>query len=252
MPKKLDAVIADKGVALGIILGIDSGLTAEALGRAGFDFLFIDQQHGAVDDAVMLRQVQAAQAAGCVALVRPPWSEPAGIMKAIDYGADGIIAPLIDGPGDAAGLVSAMRYPPVGKRSFGPIRAGLPDVGAYTAAANDSHSAIAMIETASAFENLDAILATPGLDGVLIGPNDLSFALDCYGESPIGTGKFAQAVRHVAERATEAGVTPGIHCGDPDTARVLRETGFKFLSISADLSLLFTAGQAAVEAMREV
>ncbi len=243
MAHALQTLLEKKPAAIGIIVGIDSGLSAETLARAGYDFLFIDQQHGTVDNAAMLSMVQAAQGADVIALVRPTWTEPAGVMRALDYGADGIIAPMIDTPEDAAELVSALRYPPDGKRSWGPIRAGLPDFPDYTAQANSAHAAIAMIETASAYENLDAILATPGLDGILIGPNDLSLALGCYGQPMIGDNKFADAVRDIAARATAAGILPGSHCGDVETAKGLIELGFKFVSVGSDLGMLFSTAR---------
>ena len=244
MTHALARILETKKTAIGTIVGLDSTLGAEALARAGYDYLFIDQQHCAIDDATMLPMVQATQGAGCIALVRPSWNAPAGIMRALDFGADGVIAPLIDTADQAAYLVTAMRYTPQGRRSWGPIRAGLPDGTAYGARANRMHAAIAMIETAPAYENLDAILATPGLDAILIGPNDLSFSLGCSGEPMFGDGAFAGVVRDIAARATAAGVLPGTHCGDPESAQALIAAGFRFVSIDSDLTMLYGAARA--------
>src|SRR6266851_3964606 len=112
-----------------------------------------------------------------VPVVRVPWNDPATIMKALDLGAYGIIVPLINTAEDAAKAVAACRYPPVGMRSSGPVRAVHYGGSDYIAKANDEIVVMAMIETKEGLANLDAICATPGLDAVYIGPSDLSFAL---------------------------------------------------------------------------
>ena len=121
--------------------------------------------------------LQAISQTDTVPVVRVPWNEPATIMKALDLGAYGIIVPLVNTAEDAAKAVAACRYPPVGMRSSGPVRAVHYGGADYVANANDEIVIMAMIETKEGLANLDAICATPGLDAVYIGPADLSFAL---------------------------------------------------------------------------
>lgn len=248
MTHALNRILHGKDAVIGAIVGIDSALSAEAMAKAGYDYLFLDQQHGAIDNATLLSQIQAVQGSGRAALVRPSWNEPAGIMRALDFGADGIIAPLINTAEDAEALVSAMRYPPEGQRSWGPIRAGVPDWDAYGARANGQHSAIAMIETAAGYENLDAILAVPGLDGILIGPFDLAFSLGLHGQPIVGESALAAIIRDIRARAAAAEVLPGTHAGDAATARALVAQGFRFVSIGFDAAMLFDAARATLHA----
>ena len=121
--------------------------------------------------------LQAISQTDTVPVVRVPWNDPATIMKALDLGAYGIIVPLVNTAADAAKAVAACRYPPVGMRSSGPVRALHYGGADYVAHANDEIVIMAMIETKEGLANLDAICATPGLDAVYIGPSDLSFAL---------------------------------------------------------------------------
>ena len=121
--------------------------------------------------------LQAMRASGTVPLARVPWLDPAAVMKALDAGCMGVIAPMIDTPDQAAALVSYIRYPPVGTRSFGPTRAVFATGAPYDATPDDHMLGFAMIETAEGFRNLEAIARTPGLDGLYIGPSDLTIAL---------------------------------------------------------------------------
>ena len=121
--------------------------------------------------------LQAISQTDTVPVVRVAWNDPATIMKALDLGAYGIIVPLVNTAEEAAKAVAACRYPPVGMRSSGPVRAVHYGGADYVAKANDEIVVMAMIETKEGLANLDAICATPGLDAVYIGPADLSFAL---------------------------------------------------------------------------
>ena len=113
--------------------------------------------------------LQAMKASDATLMARVPWRDPSYIMKALDAGAMGIICPMINNRSEAEEFVSYMRYPPHGQRSFGPTRAAVAIPG-YSVAANEEVLALAMIETADGVENLDEIAATPGLDGIYVGP----------------------------------------------------------------------------------
>ena len=164
--------MCDAGLALRV-----HGFTAEVMARQGFDALCVDLQHGTAEMKDVGPLLQAISQTDTVPVVRVAWNEPAAIMKALDLGAYGIIVPLVNNAEEAAMAVAACRYPPVGMRSSGPVRAVHYGGADYVAHANDEIVVMAMIETKEGLANLDAICATPGLDAVYIGPADLSFAL---------------------------------------------------------------------------
>lgn len=152
---------------------IGNPFTAEIMAAQGYDSLTIDWQHGALDYSDLLPMFQAMKGGTATLMARVPWLDPAAIMKALDAGAMGIICPMINSRAEAEAFVSYMRYPPAGQRSFGPTRAAFAMPG-YSPAVNDEVLALAMIETAEGIANLEEIAATPGLDGLYIGPADLT------------------------------------------------------------------------------
>src|ERR1700761_3364211 len=172
--KRLRAKFEAGEAAFGIWAGIPSSITAEVAAVAGYDYVCVDLQHGMSDEATMVSMFHATQAGGAVPLARLAWNEPWLIMRALDLGAAGVILPLIDNAAEAARAVAACRYPPHGRRSYGPIRA---EIIAGTAVPDELGAdalCFAMIETREGLENLDEIAATPGIDGLYIGPSDLS------------------------------------------------------------------------------
>src|SRR5688500_6018816 len=147
-------------------ISIPLGSTAETMARQGYDALVVDMQHGLTDMNDVWPMRQAISQTDTVPVVRVPWNDPATIMKALDFGAYGILVPLINTAEDAAKAVAACRYPPVGMRSSGPVRAVHYGGADYLAKANDEIVIMAMIETKEGLANLDAICATKGLDAV--------------------------------------------------------------------------------------
>ncbi|GAB4394407.1 MAG: aldolase/citrate lyase family protein [Kiloniellaceae bacterium] len=231
-----------------------SVLSAEALAAAGWNSITVDMQHGTADYADLLYLLPVIERNGAVPLVRVPWLEEAAVMRALDAGALGIIAPMIETAADAARLVAACRYPPEGGRSFGPIRARLawggPGGDGYTAGANREILPLAMIETRKGVENLEAIAATPGLGGIYIGPADLAFA---HGHSP-GFDREEPEMLAIIERIRQAcvawGVAPCIHCGTPDYARRMAAAGFVLTTIASDARFIEAGARAAVGRFR--
>lgn len=226
----------------------------EALLRAPFDALTFDQQHGLHD----LRSVEAgiARAAflGKPALVRLPIEDRAGAARVLDLGASGVIMPMIEGVEDARAFVAAVKYAPLGTRSFGPTRAvelhGYAGAVAYTQVANAETLAFAMIETAAAMENLEAILAIEGLDGVFVGPSDLSIALSDTGTwDPQGAVADA-AIRKIASVAAAAGKFAGIYAASAEEARRYRGYGYGYACVSSDIGLFKAAAAALAESAK--
>jgi 4-hydroxy-2-oxoheptanedioate aldolase len=226
----------------GLWAGIPTALTAELAARAGYDYVCVDLQHGLATEATMVEMFEAAQAGGAVPLARLAWNEPWLIMRALDLGAAGVILPLIDNAAEAAKAVEACRYPPHGRRSYGPIRAELVAGTAEPDELGADALCFAMIETRDGLDNLDEIAATPGLDGLYIGPSDLSIAL---GLPPRGVAvdpgedrhALAEAIERIGEVCAANGLIPGMHCAGGAAAQRYACDGFRLITVGVDTSL---------------
>lgn len=235
-------------------LAIPSGFSAEVMAQAGWDSVTVDQQHGVQDYQSMVQCFQAMQAHPVLPMTRVPWNEPGIIGKALDGGAYGIICPMVNTRHDAEALVSYVRYPPAGKRSNGPIRAGIYGLvgpgGGYQATANDEVLCMPMIETQQAIDNLPAILDTPGIDAVYIGPSDLGFSMGLPPildrEEPKIMGIYETILRETKQRGQKA----GIHCFSPDYATRMIDMGFSMVTLGNDSGILLNAASAAVKKAR--
>ena len=216
-------------------LSISNGFSAEVMARQGFDALVIDMQHGLTDMANLWPMLQAVSQTDTVPVVRVAWNDPAAIMKALDLGAYGILVPLINTADDAAKAVAACRYPPVGMRSSGPVRAVHYGGADYVAKANDEIVVMGMVETKEGLANLDAICATPGLDAVYIGPSDLSFALDMPPRPDNPDPKHMAACDRIKEAAHKAGIKACMHCASAAFAAGAVKRGFDLVMLTSDL-----------------
>jgi 4-hydroxy-2-oxoheptanedioate aldolase len=188
-------------------LNTPDSLTAETISNLGFDAVMIDMQHSVVDFKGLHDMIVALAASNTPSYVRVSWNDPAAIMKVFDTGAFGVIVPMISTRADVESFVGACRYPPDGYRSMGPFRVGLD--ADYLPTANKSILAIALIETAEAFENVEDIASVPGLDALYPGPVDLTMALD--GTLAPMEGKWGGSKGNW-----------GIDYSDPKTAKRLR------------------------------
>jgi 4-hydroxy-2-oxoheptanedioate aldolase len=242
---------ADKPVINGW-LAIPNGFAAEVMAQQGWDSLTIDLQHGVIDYGQMLPMLQAISTTSTVPVVRVPWLEPGIVMKSLDAGAYAIICPMVNTRDDAARLVAYTHYAPRGTRSFGPVRATIYGGADYATRADDTIVAFAMIETAQALDNLDAILSVEGLDAIYIGPSDLSLALGCKPVFDDVEPKVAEAIKHIGERAKAHGVKAGVHNGRADVALARIAQGFRFVTISSDARLLASGSQELLAAMKSV
>lgn len=220
----------------GAWLSIPSTFSAEAVARRGFDWVCIDTQHGLIDFQMAAEMLLAVHAAGTVPFVRVPSNDFAAINRMLDAGALGIIVPMIASADDVRAMVNACRYPPAGARSFGPTRAALAMGGNYFDIANDAVACIPMIETKSAVEAIEEIVALPGVDGVYVGPNDLSLALG-QGPGLDNDGDYAQAYQRIAKACAAAGVAAGIHASASLAAKHVT-TGYGMITVASDLAAL--------------
>ncbi len=229
---------------------IPSAVTAEMVARAGFDTVSIDLQHGLIDYQTALAMLPAVDGLGLPTLCRVPWNEPGIIMKALDAGFTGIICPMINTAVEAERFAAACRYAPAGTRSFGPTRAASVHGADYARAANGFVTTFAMIETAEAMANLDAILAVAEIDAVYIGPGDLGLSL---GHAPTllpEAPEVHQAIATIRDKALAAGKVAAIHCGSPAMVRAMLADGFGLATLQTDARIFAEAIAAGAAAAR--
>lgn len=252
---KLKQIWAEGRPGLNGWLSIGNAFVAEIMAAQGYDSICADLQHGAFDQSAVLAMFQAMRSSDVTVLARVPWLEPGIIMKALDLGAYGIICPMINSAEDASRFVSYLRYPPKGVRSFGPTRVNFSAGANYAAEANDEILAFAMIETAEAMQNLESIAATPGLDGLYVGPADLSLAI---GQGRLTPGfdreepEMIEALQRIVRACKANGLHSGLHCGTADYAAKAIGWGFDMTTVSGDSRLLAASAGASVARFREL
>lgn len=246
---------AKKKSAVNAWISTGSPLIAEIFAMQGFDTVSVDLQHGMGDFGDVLGMFQAIRAGGGTPMVRVPALEQSIISRVLDAGALGVICPLINTAEEAQRLVSYVRYPPLGMRSSGPTRASLiyPD---YTSTfANSQPLILAMIETQTGVDNLEAIVRTPGLDGVYIGPSDLSLGLS-NGKLPAGFDRqepeMIAAIQKIIATAQAAGIKGCLHCGSSEYAAKAVGWGADLVTLLGDVRMMAAAAAASVKRFREL
>jgi len=249
---KLKEIFKKGGSAINGWLQIPNSFTAELMANQNWDSLTLDMQHGVIDYSHAISMLQAISTTNVVPLARVNWNEPGQIMKILDAGAYGIICPMVSNRKEAENFVQACMYPPKGQRSYGPIRGlvyGGPD---YADEANNEILKFAMIETKESLGNLDEIMQTPGLDGIYIGPADLSLAL---GEKPSFDKPEGDPVYNVImkilEHAKKNKIIAGIQNGQPEYADKMIKKGFQLVTIGTDQRFMTAASKAALSIIRK-
>lgn len=225
---------------------IPSSFSAELMGRCGFDWVCIDTQHGVIGYDQMMPMLQALSITGTPAFVRVPWNQPDHIMKSLDAGAQGVIVPMVSTVEDAQAAVAAAKYPPMGMRSWGPIRAAL-DVPDYRPETANRRTIVAvMIETPGGVENLEEILEVPGVDAVYVGPSDLGLG---HGMTPtlnVENPEHEKLIDRIVDACRQHGVVAGIHCDSVETVRRWHARGYGMFTVGSDAALMRSAATAAV------
>ena len=229
-------------------------IVAETIARDGFSTIVIDQQHGLWDTASILTAIAAVRQVGAAPLVRIPVADFSTVSRALDFGAEGIIAPMINTAADARAFVSVAKYPPLGDRSWGPHRAmaltGAADAKTYLQRANEFTVTFAMVETRTAIDNLDVIAATPGIDALFVGPWDLSIALSRGATVNPNIPEVDQALDRIVAAAHKAGKVAGLYCIDAEEAMAAAKRGFRFLAVGSDLGFLRAGAGAQLRTLR--
>ena len=236
---KLKKLFKEGNAAVNGWLEIPSSFSAEAMSHQGYDSLTIDMQHGAINNSNILEMFQAISTTEVVPMARLNWNEPDQIMKVLDFGAYGVICPMVSNKSQAEKFVQACMYPPKGYRSFGPTRAYMYGGSDYVDHANDEILKIAMIETKEALQELDKIMSTTGLDGIYIGPADLSLAI---GEKPgfdkpEGHPTYEQ-ILNILNHAKKNNLIAGIHNASPEYARKMIDIGFQIVTVGSDKTFM--------------
>jgi 4-hydroxy-2-oxoheptanedioate aldolase len=229
-------------------------IVAETLAREGFPAVTIESQHGLWDMSALLTAVAAVRQGGAAAVVRVPIGDSVMVGRALDFGAEAIIAPMINSAADARAFAAAAKYPPLGERSWGPHRAlslaGITDQSVYLREANDHIVTLAMIETKAALDNLDAIIDTPGIDGLFLGPSDLSIALSNGKKLDPTAPDVEAALDRIVAAAERTKKIPGVFCHTPERAAALAKRGMRFLAVTSDLMMLRAGAAAAMKVFK--
>jgi 4-hydroxy-2-oxoheptanedioate aldolase len=244
---KLKEIFKQGGSAINGWLQIPNSFTAELMANQNWDSLTLDMQHGVIDYSHAISMLQAISTTNVVPMARVNWNEPGQIMKILDAGAYGIICPMVSNRKEAENFVQACMYPPRGYRSYGPIRGlvyGGPD---YADESNNEILKFAMVETKESLDNLDEIMQTPGLDGIYIGPADLSLAI---GEKPSfdkpeGDPVY-EVIMKILEHAKKNKIIAGIQNGQPEYANKMIKKGFQLVTIGTDQRFMTAAAKAAL------
>ncbi len=234
-------------------LGVPSSFSAEVMANQGWDSLTIDMQHGIIDYANAVSMLQAISTTETTPLARVNWNEPGQIMKILDAGCYGVICPMVSNRKEAENFIRACQYPPKGYRSFGPIRATIYGGADYAKYAEQEILKLAMIETKEALEKLDEILDTPGLDGIYIGPADLSLAVNEEPgfDRPENTKAYKEILR-ILEFAKKRNLLAGLHNGTPEYAQKMIDKGFNLVTVGSDNRYIAAGSKSDLEKLKGI
>lgn len=234
--------------------GIPDSLAVEALAAQPFDAVTLDMQHGAHHEDSVVRCVQPILAVRKHPVVRIPVGRFDMASRALDFGAEAVIAPMVNSVGDARLFAASMKYPPVGERSWGPTF-GLPRHGgtmsAWLAESNARTMAFAMVETRAALQALDGILETPGIDGIFVGPSDFSIAWTTGARLDPHLEDMMEAVGAIAARANAAGKSAAIYLNDPKATSRLAAMGYRLFAFGSEGQLIARGAETLLGAARE-
>lgn len=233
----LHAIWAEGRCALNAWLSIGSSYSAEVLAHLPYQAVTVDLQHGMFGTETAMAMLQAISTSDAVPMVRVPDNTAATIQRVLDMGAYGIICPMINSRVQCEAFVAAIRYPPLGQRSFGPSRGLLYGGHDYAARANETIVSWAMIETREALQNLEEIASVEGLSGLYIGPSDLSMTMEGAIASPLSESVMAE-VQRIIEVARTHDLRVGIFCPDVAFAKKMIAAGCSLVTVMNDAGLL--------------
>lgn len=234
--------LASGDTQYGLWAGLPDNSVAEIVAGAGFDWLLIDHEHGLFELRDIFSYLQAVAPYEVAPIVRPVDDNPALLKKLLDMGAQSFLVPMVEDAAQAEAIVLSLRYPPEGKRGLGTSMARgarWNQVPGYLKKANDEICLVVQVETSSAMENLDEILAVNGVDGVFIGPSDLSASMGHVGNA--GHPEVVAVINDALARINAAGKYAGLLCMEPTMVNNYREQGAHFIGVGVD-TLILTQG----------
>jgi 2-keto-3-deoxy-L-rhamnonate aldolase RhmA len=219
---------------------------------AGYDFVFIDMEHGNYNMETVADLIRGAKSAGIAPVIRIPRLETFFISRVLDAGAEGIMIPMTSTKEQAEEIVRFSKYNPLGQRGFG-NQTGQTDYKPLKTAdflkeSNEHTLIVAQIETQEAVENVDSILSVEGIDVGLIGPNDLSISLGIPDQ--MGSEIIIRAIDKVVETAKKKGKASGIHIGNMEVIRKWRAKGMTVLAYSTDIAFMYSASKSSLEELK--
>lgn len=236
---------------LGTLVSLPSPEVAEILAAAGFDWLFLDGEHGALDYLMAQRMIQAV-GDRCPCLLRVPLGEEIEVKKALDIGAAGVIVPQVNSAEQAARIVRWCRYPPAGTRGVGIARAhGYGGYfGDYLQRANDEVSVVVQVEHIDAVGNVESIVDVPGIDAVFVGPYDLSASMGLTGQ--VGHGAVAAAIATVRDACLRRRMPLGIFGLDPQAMGSHLAQGFSLIAAGCDSAYILAGAREVLAQLRSL
>jgi 2-dehydro-3-deoxyglucarate aldolase/4-hydroxy-2-oxoheptanedioate aldolase len=246
------AILKAGKVAVGAGLGVAANpLVVKIFANVGYDFLFIDTEHAQLSPESLVNVVQMARSCGIAPIIRPTDNEYHLVANALDSGADGLIVPRIETPEQAQKLVSYAKYPPMGVRGCGGM--GFFDYKPSNWAEeipwmNEQTLVCPQVESVRAIEALDEILDVPGVDIMVVGPQDLSISLGVPGQH--SHPKEIAAIEKVIDTCNRRNKVCGIVMGNGDLAKPWVEKGMRFVVAGSDLNILLQAGTKNVQTVR--
>ena len=250
MKNRLRCALLECQVTLGSWIQIGHPACAEVLARAGFDWVCVDLEHGIIDLETMADIFRGLAGFDCVPVARLPLNDPIWIHRALDAGARGLIIPMVKTAAEAEAAVREAKYPPRGVRGYGYSRANLygTDFDAYIASANEEIAMVMQIEHKDAIVNLDAILRVDGVDGVFIGPLDLSGSMGITGQLDHSQMVGALEKYRTACRAQKK--SAGMHIVRPSDASIRRalDEGYTMLALGLDNVFMEQSARASLRA----
>jgi 2-keto-3-deoxy-L-rhamnonate aldolase RhmA len=219
---------------------------------AGYDFVFIDMEHGNYNMETVADLIRGAKSAGMATIIRVPRLETFFISRVLDAGAEGIMVPMTSTKEQAEEIVRYSKYTPLGQRGFG-NQTGQTDYRPlktldFMKEANEHTLIVAQIETREAIENVDSILSVEGIDVGLIGPNDLSISLGIPDQ--MGSEILTKAIDKVVEMAKKKGKATGIHIANIEALRKWRSKGMTVLAYSTDIGFMYNASKSSLEELK--
>lgn len=243
-PNKFKAALAAQQVQIGCWSALGSHISTEVLGLAGFDWLLLDGEHAPNDVLTFVPQLMALKGSVSAPVVRPPCNEPVIIKRLLDIGFSNFLIPFVETEEEAALAVASTRYPPLGIRGVSVSHRSnmYGTIPEYNSTVNDNITVLVQIETQQAVDNIDAIAAVEGVDGIFVGPGDLSAVLGYLGQP--AHPEVLKVIKSVFERAKAAGKPCGILAPVEADARRYLEWGAGFVAVGSDLGVFRGATQA--------